>query len=291
MNNQTSIEIICPHLGLRNDATTSAGYPSMWNVCFHAKGKPTPELEYQQTTCLTAKHHSCPVYKSPQGVILPDNIRQPKEQFKLQKNVILLALLVFILVIGAILGFRNRELLSTQLSRIIIPAWQQTQRALPATLPPTATIEIIPTETVQPTTTPTSTPEPTPSPTMTSRPPISVLGTPIGQDIKFQIIRVNEGDALGQYATRYNTSEAAIRAVNYNMPSVLFIDLVLVIPLNTQDTSGFPAFEPIQIQEGGISIEMFAQQLQVDLEEIYFYNEFLPGRILQPREWVLIPRD
>ena len=117
------------------------------------------------------------------------------------------------------------------------------------------------------------------------------LDTPIGGEVKFIIHRVQEGEAIGQYTSRYNTTEAAIRAVNYNMPSVLFIDWLVVIPLGVTDASGLPAFQPIQMETGGLSVEMFARQLGVDLEKINLYNDFDPGRILQPGEWVLIPRE
>lgn len=117
------------------------------------------------------------------------------------------------------------------------------------------------------------------------------LGTPIGRDIIFIIHRVVEGEALGQYASRYNTTEEAIRAVNYNMPSVLFIDWLLVIPLDRTDTTGLPAFQPLQIEEGGITLEALARQLGVEAEDISLYNDIEPEHILLPGEWILVPRE
>jgi hypothetical protein len=286
-----SVSQFCPHLGLKHDPTTSFSYPSKGHVCFHAERKPTPELDFQRTTCLTAQHINCPVYKSPPGVRLPENIRQPRDQIKFQAKFILWALLIIILGLGAYLSIKYRGQLLSQIEGFVVPAWQQTQQALPPTLPPTATVEWIPTETQQPTATPTSTPEPTASPTVTRGPAVLALGTPIGGDIQFIIHRVIEGESLGQYASRYNTTEAAIRAVNFDMPSVLFIDWILVIPIDITDTTGLPAFQPIQMQEGGISVEAFANQLGVDVEDISLYNNLYPDRILQSGEWILVPRE
>jgi hypothetical protein len=293
MNTQKSPHEMCPNLGLKNDRTTSAGYPSRWNVCYHAKGKPAPELEYQRTTCLTAQYIQCVVYKSPPGVKLPENIQQPREPIKIEPKLFLWALLVILLGVGVLLGNNYREQIFTQVDRILVPAWQQTQRALPTTIPHTSTAVATPTETQQPTVTPaaTSTPEPTALPTATWRPAVFDLGTPIGGEVKFIILRVSEGSALGQFASRYNTTEAAIRAVNYNMPSVLFIDMILIIPLDVTDARDLPAFEAYQIQEGGISVTALATQLGVDPEDVSLYNHIDPDRILKPGEWILIPRE
>ncbi|MFU8827431.1 MAG: hypothetical protein ACNA70_08060 [Brevefilum sp.] len=212
---------------------------------------------------------------------------------KLQTNTIRRVLLLVILVTAVVLAIIFRDMLSNQVNRLLVPAWQQTRQALPPTLSPSPTLDLLPTATQTITVTPTvtNTPEPTPSPTRTRRPPVMNLNTPIGRELKFIIHRVQEGEAMGQYASRYNTSEAAIRAVNYAMPTVLFIDWLIVIPLDVTDATGLPAFQPIQMETGGLTVELFARQLGVDPEDINFYNDFDPNRILQPGEWVLIPRE
>ncbi len=281
----------CPHLGIKSDPTTSFSYPSKGHVCFHAKKTPTPELEYQRSTCLTVQHLHCPVYKSPSGARLPDDILEPGEAMKVQPKYLLWGFLIILLGLGVFLGVRYRESIITQVEGIIIPAWRQTQQSMPATLPPTATIVPSATITPQPTQTATLEPEPTPTPSSTWRPAVIALGTPIGSEIQFVIQRVNEGESLGQFANRYNTTEAAIRAVNYNMPSVLFIDLVIVIPVDITDPDGLPTLQPIQMETSGLSVESFAVQLGVDPEEMSRYNNVTPDRILGPGEWILVPRD
>lgn len=291
MNNQKKKQVICPQIGLRADKTTSAGFPSVMNACFHAKGQPIPELEFQRTTCLTENFNQCPIYNSPQGVNLPDEIRQPKQLFQLQKQHYLWALFIIFLVIIIFIGVNFRKQLTARLDQIFVPAWQQTQSSITATLPPTSTVVSIPTKTLQPQPSQTATSEPTPSPTTYHRPPVNSLEAIIGQEIELMIIQVREGESLGQFASRYNTTTEAIKAVNYNLPPVLLVDWFLVIPVGIQDTSGLPAFEPIQLQQGGISIEAFTQQLQANIEDIYRFNNFNPGRILTPGEWVLVPRE
>lgn len=287
-----NVQTFCPHLGLKSDPTTSFSFPNKGNACFHAKGRPTPELEYQRTTCLSAQFINCPVYKSPPNVRLPDNIREPKNSKIFNPKTTLWVGLLILLILGILLTLNYREQLFSQLTQLTVPAWQQTQQARPVTLPPSPTIESIPTKTQAPTASATSTMEPTPSPTSTREPLVLALGTPFsGGDLKLIIHRVIEGESLGQYASRYNTTEAAIREVNYNLPSVLFIEWVIVIPIDITDTTGLPAFQAIQMQEGGISVEAFARQLGVDVGDMSLYNNVDPDRILQPGEWILVPRE
>ena len=288
-----NVQQFCPHLGLKSDPTTSFSFPSKGNICYHAKRRPTPELEYQRATCLTAIHINCPVFKSPPGVRLPENILQPRDNKKIKSRHILWAILIIIIVSGIFLTVKYREPLLSQINQLVLPAWQQTQQALPLVLPPSPTMEFTPTNTQSASVIPTATitPEPTPSPTITRGPVVLDLGTPIGGEIQFIIHRVLDGQALGQYAARYNTTETAIRAVNYDMPSVLYIDWPLVIPIDILDPTGLPAFQPIQIEDGGFSVEAFARQLGVDVEEMSYYNHVEPNRILQPGEWILVPRE
>jgi hypothetical protein len=79
--------------------------------------------------------------------------------------------------------------------------------------------------------------------------------------------------------------------VNYNMPSVLYIDLIIVIPLGVTDPDGLPTLQPVQMVIGGLSVEAFARQLGVDPNEMSRYNHVTPDRILEPGEWILVPRD
>ncbi len=56
--------------------------------------------------------------------------------------------------------------------------------------------------------------------------------------------RVAEGESLQVFANLYNTSVEAIRNVNYDLIAPLWIDWLVVIPMNTMDVSGIPD-EPV----------------------------------------------
>jgi len=109
--------------------------------------------------------------------------------------------------------------------------------------------------------------------------------------MNFIILRVDPGESLARYATRFNTTDAAIRAVNYDLPPVLPPGWILVIPMDITDISGLPAFEPLEVQTGGMTIEALAVELGVGVEDLYRYNDIQPGRIMQAGEWLLVPRE
>jgi len=134
-------------------------------------------------------------------------------------------------------------------------------------------------------------PSETPSPPIaTSIPPILALETPIGPDQQFIIHAVIPGEALELYARDYNTTVEAIRAINYKLPSFLPLDWFVVIPLNTTDVTDVPAFEPYAIKQTS-TVEALADLLAVDLTELRRYNRIPSGYILNPGDWVLVPRE
>jgi len=297
-----AIHISCPHLGLKHDPSTSYFYPSCGHICHHAKGLSTPKLGYQQSTCLTPDYFHCPIYNSPVEIKMPKSMREPKVRQKRNYQAWFTILLIIVIILAVVASLIFHETLFFHFSRVLIPARQQTQRAEPISLfiiptteitpsltqTPTATVTLAPTSTATSTPTP---PQPTPSPTITGEPAVLALNTPIGQNVKFIILRVNAGEALGQFANRYNTTEDAIRGVNFKLPSVLYVDRILVIPMDVTDISGFPAFEAYQIRRESILVEALAEQLAVAPDDLYMYNDIQPGRVLTPGEWILVPRE
>ncbi|HOE69597.1 MAG TPA: LysM peptidoglycan-binding domain-containing protein [Brevefilum sp.] len=294
---ENSVQHFCPHLGLKSDPTTSFSFPSKGNVCFHAKGRPTPKLCFQRSTCLTDQHLNCPIFSSPTGVRLPANLKAPKEKKENNQKIILWAILTPILISSIFLTYTYRLQLFNQIDRMLVPAWKNTQQALPPTFPPSPTLVVVPRLTITPTVTGTATPTSEPTQTLipsltqtpTRGPVVLELGTPIGKQGKFVIIRVLEGESIGQFAGRYNTTEEAIRAINYKLPSVLYPDWLLVVPLDFSDTTGLPSFQPIQVTTDGITLLELAQLLNMEAEEISRYNNMGPGHPLQQGEWILIP--
>ncbi len=89
---------------------------------------------------------------------------------------------------------------------------------------------------------------------------------------------------------QYNTTVEAIRAVNYYLPSPLWVDWLVIIPVGITDTQGLPAFEAYMVTDQ-VTIEELAQKLSVSPEVLRYYNAVEGGYRLTPGEWLLIPKN
>jgi LysM repeat protein len=127
------------------------------------------------------------------------------------------------------------------------------------------------------------------TPTSTStKAAIHALETPFGTNNQFIIHRVTKGESLALLASRYGTTENAIRAVNNQLPNPLVVNFMTVIPVNSGDVQGLPSFEAYKVPK---SISMFdlAKQFQIGQMLLAYYNGMAEARILKAGEWVLIP--
>jgi len=276
----------CPHLGLQEDGSTCLAYPSKWNYCHQANPIAPPKLEYQRLTCLNAAHKECDLYLSPSGSKMPQDLR-----YQRKKTPKVFSYAIKILGVGALIGvlvfsFIYRAQIATEISQLLMPPWQKTQMV---TTPITATQTRTTSQTI--TMTPTESATNTPSPTVTqTRPaPVLQLETPIGGEVKFVIHRVLPGETLELYTREYNTTVEAIRASNVSLSQVLWVDRLIVIPVDNENVTGQTAFQPYQVRVDEISLEELAGNLQVDVESLRFYNNLWPGFTLVKGDWLLVP--
>ena len=299
-NSEGLVNQFCPYLGLKFDPKTWMGYPSPLNYCHRVKPLAIPQFEHQRSYCLTKKFIDCPIVYGSPGQKMPKTIRSQSDQRATVKRIIRIEVLVGLLLTSIILGAIFWNQITAAIPQIgnirsnkaqIITTTLTTMTSSPTfavspTFTSSATLENSPTPTHTPIPS-TETPSP-PSATMES--PVLALETPIGQDIQFIIHEVIPGESLELYARDYNTTVEAIRAVNYNLPSFLPLDWIVVIPFNTKVVSNIPLFEPFEVTET-VTVEALADLLSVDLTELRRYNRIPTGYTLSPGEWILIPRE
>jgi hypothetical protein len=191
----------CPYFGLSDDAQTPLMFPAEGAVCHRAQPVGEVELSYQQTTCLTADHQSCPVFLRQQRAPLPPEISglevgRPRSQRVLIGMVVILLFALVGIVAG--LWWANSSgdleaLIPANEPDEILAVSYQEATAVPPTPPietttavptpivsikPTAepTLTAIPTATPTPSLPPTFTPAPLPdTPTVTAVPPTTLL--------------------------------------------------------------------------------------------------------------------
>jgi LysM repeat protein len=282
--------IFCPYLGLKEDAATSLAYPSSWNICHHCKPGESPRLEHQRTVCLSTAHLSCPVFTSESPVSLPLSFRSHvrKSHRRLNKYWLAGVLIVVILAVGGFLAWNQLRPQGTPLlDPSDVTSTTEEPPASGTTVNPTS-VENISLTPVPATTTPL--PSSTPSQdTQTSSISIHSLDMPIGTTHRFVIHRIQQGESMGQLASQYNTTLEAISLVNYYMPSPVWINWLVIIPVDATDMTGLPSFEPYMVVKGGITVENLATDLKLDATSLKFYNGLENGYVLTGGEWLIIP--
>jgi hypothetical protein len=168
--------------------------------------------------------------------------------------------------------------------------FQATKTSMAQTMSPESTITLSPTLTSSPIPTLTVTPTMTATYTATPEPIVHELDALIGTDYQFVIHKAKSGENLNQYATLYNTSVEAILRVNYALNIPLWVDALVVIPVNFSDVSQMPYFQPYKVTSEGISVETLAQELATNLEDFIYYNGLSRGENLNSGDWLIVPR-
>jgi hypothetical protein len=101
--------------------------------------------------------------------------------------------------------------------------------------------------------------------------------------------RVAYGENTNLLAERYATSIQAILAINYFVPSPLWSELVIVMPLDTQGVAGLPVLEPFSLADEPTSLQQVAEQAGLELPTLLQVNQLDPDCSAYTG-WVLAPR-
>ena len=314
MNPQSPIESkdpqkACPFLGLCDDPGTLMSFPSGWNCCHHARPVEPINLEYQRKFCLTAKHAECALLGLQKFNPLPPGLRlvSPDQSRARKGRWLWLALLILLLVCGAILlGGDRLPGLTSGWSSLFKPESSAPAAALPggsADGASSQTPSAQPTQSLQPTplasvTIPQTAVQPaaTPSLVKPTRDPALALLLHAEKDIQikadpaFVIHKVRSGENISLYADFYGTTVGAILSVNASLRIPMWVDDLVIIPLDCQDAAGLPAFQPYQVGAGPLSLGALAEQLDVDPAEVARFNGLSSDARLMAGDWLILPQ-
>ena len=272
---------ICPYLGFEDDPETALAFPADHNFCYHCKPISPVVFDHQREFCLTPEFVHCPVYQTTNLEALPKNLRGNRRSGSKSHGPFSILILCLVLLIGLavaiLLGLIKLPGTPAAIPVIVrgeTPSQSATLPAAKSTATLTATPTIHPTATFE-------TEIPTPAP--------HALETPFGISPKLVIHQVREGEGFIRLAEQFGTTVAAIKAINFELPETLFVDTILVIPMNTDDVTDLPRFSLRQINTEGLTIESFADRMSLDAQELKKFNELPDGYVLQMGEWLLIP--
>jgi len=74
-------------------------------------------------------------------------------------------------------------------------------------------------------------------------------------------------------------------------PPVLYIDQILVIPVDIVDVKNFPIFETYQVKANEWTVQQLTKKLSVATDAFRLYNNIPLNHIFNSGDWVLVPRQ
>lgn len=280
---------VCPFLGVSDDPGTALSFLSASNYCHHAKPISPIRRAHQARFCLGDSYEKCQVFKTQGSQPLPPEIGEPKYSVHPNLRRVLLLSSLFVILAAAIIVLDVTGTSSTNSKQIeqeinfqalqtITQMAQLTQMGIVQTPEPSLTPEPSPTVA-----------EITPTPFPTGFVPHQ-LEVPFGSNPKFVIHKVQAGENFMRFMQNYNTSKAAIVAVNFGFDSILWADSILIIPIDITDATGLPAFTTFQVAEPNMTANKIAADQGADLGLLVKYNDLPAGYVFSVGEWVLIPQ-
>lgn len=278
--------LICPFLGFEDDPSTALAYPANYNFCYKCKPIASVSLAHQRNRCLTAEYSECVVFQTKASLPLPKELRGEKSSKGKSKSWLPIAALALVLILALIGGIL--------IGIIPIPGFSPPYMVVydteePGASPIRSETPLVATPTLSSTKTPKQTETPKPTATQRlSRTPLG-LGTPFGDSPELVIHKVLEGEGYLLIAENFHTSVEAIKAINYQAPEALWLGSILVVPKNTDDVSHLPQFKTYQVNVEGLTIEMLAERLNVEVDLMKEYNHLPAGTNLKLGEWLVIP--
>lgn len=255
---------ICPHLGIAEDPQTSLAYPSEWNLCQRSRPALSARLDHQRTTCLLPGHTACPVFLSEDLKPLPAHLRKSQPSHGSRKWVWLFVVMVLI-GLGLWVAWRSSPGLAMLFPDKPVSFETAQPASTQASYPVAITLSPVPTVRSTLSQATSSPPTSTPVQVATSTPEKN-CGYALEEGIELEqhsliLHQVTYGESLDMLALNYDTSLQAIQALNYFLPTPLWADIVVIIPVGSTEVDDLPIFEPVLVTEPVISLDLLSRQM------------------------------
>ena len=273
----------CPHLGMAEDPDTCLGYPSRFNLCYRSGSAPVIDLVYQREACLSPKYEHCPVFLQ-QGSGPFSGHRQVRRLPQVQRKMIWWALgLVLLLGLPFWLG-RNSFSRAAWQTLGLAPSAPHTQgdpvnggavSSQASAVSQESAPEAAVTEAQELSTSSSPTAAHSPAPVNTAGPCGYGLEEPIPvEGYTLVLHHVDYGDTMNQLAEKYGTSIPAVQAINHFLPSPLWTEIVIVLPLNSEAVPGLPLLEPLALEGQPDSLQELSALSELGAQEFTRFNPF-----------------
>jgi len=223
---------------------------------------------------LLRSYEQCEFYQSNEVKAIPREIAAPAGMGKpIRAAIILISLLV--IAGAALMGTPGGKNLRSGLFPSLSESPVDISNAASATVPASEVI-LHTTNTPTPAWIAIDTPTPRLVETVAAQPllhGIEVTKMPPGSKQGYLVHVVAAGETLEVIAEDYNTTVLAILAVNYKLKPPVWAQYPIVIPVNTKDAVGLPAFKVYVVNDHEmIMAEALADVLGVEATALEYYN-------------------
>jgi LysM repeat protein len=304
----------CPFLGVGADATTYSACNERPNYCHRTRPISPVSHERQKLVCCVEGHQACPIFAGPRPArnfpLAWTNLNaNRKKRLRPWVLVVVSFSILLMVLIGYIFQHELADVFygysrasgqaNPTLSILIKPTHTLTPSLtfnpsftsmVPTAMTPTATLTM--TSSASPTRSPTLLPTHSLVPTVTIRPlsptPGPALETPFGPGRAYLIHRVKSGEYLISIAASYQTSVAALRALNALKPDgLLMTGALLVIAPGQTNPSSLPALKPLLITTR-TRVADLAQKYAMSAVELRQINAIGPDEWVEAGRYMLV---
>lgn len=296
MIEQTNGVNFCPYLGLWNDSATSLGFPSEANCCYRFNPPVNVKFDHQENFCLGKEYLSCPVYQGlmDRKLIEWDEVEgsgRNQNRKSLNRAALLIALFALILIITLGVAYWRGWWVFSRGTVPVSPTSTKIESGTTPTAFLTATFSVTPIVKDTPTLPLTATSPATVSPTATLRPSNTPTNVPTTKmSSKYTIHQVKPGEGLEILAKQYQTTPEAIKALNYYIPTPLWSDWLIVIPVGIKNPEGLPSLQAYINYTEGITLADLAKKLVTDVSLLAELNAMNATDKIAYKQPLIVPR-
>lgn len=291
-NLQITGDLTCPYLGLLLDPATSLTYPSAESYCHNTQPPAVPRLDHQIVYCLTKGYSSCKVFQAEPNQRMPEDLaRKVRSKRRIKFSPYYLAILFILIILILIEVFSHPKSNTEEAALSLISPQAPTGTAILALNQVTQEkVNLLASGTQTPLPKPSLFPTPPPTETPVEIREGHFLEKPFGKDYCFVVHQVISGESLLFLATQTNTTPDVIKAINYHLIVPIWIDSIIILPIDLMDVDDLPAFQAYQVTESNLTLQQVAVRFTTNLDDLVYYNDIAAEETLIIGEWLIIPR-
>ena len=319
----------CPYLGLYSDSKSRFDVPTSANYCHKSDPVASVKRSYQETTCFSEAHRSCPVFQQEWEGALPPEARGRATKGIRKENYLLIGIII---VVTVLIGLGITFFLNSPTMLSWIKDGSEVAETLPTQIAPVAAANTpletiaLSTKTPSPTSSSTNTKSPTQTSTIEETQPPGVTSTdyptststviaatrtssftltpsqddrfltpgpkfqtPFGPQDTYVLHNISEGESLPIIAKLYDTDIDIILTLNVWVSELGLRPNRVIVIIPGQTDSLEVESLSVGFTQAEITVSEFAASQGATTEEVRFYNNLGVDETIPAGRWLIYP--